>query len=191
MFSVIMSKIKTWIRITSCDHIQSFNRGWVVLLRNKSKSDKKFQITSLYGTKMWCQIKMVMWQLIPTYFKNLRSWCEINERIMWGNYSCWGMAKDLAPGYPNNHIWREKVTHNYSWREWGHIEPKSSNFHLICYKFRYFPQITKNIFCWCAILSFHDFWVKNVEMAMVKKLVRFLHHSRYNGEKINFCDRQP
>ena len=33
-----------------------------------------------------------------------------------------GVARTLAPGYPNKHICREIVAHNQNGREWGHFE---------------------------------------------------------------------
>ena len=57
-----------------------------------------------------------MWQLFPAY---LKKWCKVYERLTWskGIINGWlGVACNAAPRYPNNHIWKEKVTHNHNWR---------------------------------------------------------------------------
>ena len=74
IFSVIMSKKENQNRITPCDHIRSFNRGHPSYFNFEIFSLLCYQMTvrvgvlllgnkrtrSLYGTKIWCQIWMVL-----------------------------------------------------------------------------------------------------------------------------------
>ena len=67
-------------------------------------------------------------KLLPAYLKKQQSWYEVRNQwksyLKQGNDAQRGMAMNSAPGYSNTHICREtvRVTHNYNWREWGHIE---------------------------------------------------------------------
>ena len=109
----------------------------------------------------------------------------------------WCMARYLVPGYPNKHTCRENVTHNHNWTEWGHYKMvgitiefyrffsfdmitlirNSVNFVLNLLNF---DQLTKTI-SRCEILNFHEFWARNVEMALVQNLLHFLHHPIYHN----------
>ena len=48
--------------------------------------------------------------------------CQWKGRLKQRNDAWRGMARDSAPGYPNKHIWHEKVVQNKIWRQKGHIE---------------------------------------------------------------------
>ena len=53
----------------------------VLLLKNKSLSDKKFQIMSMYGTKMWVLNLDGYVTIVPCLFQKAAKWCKINEKV--------------------------------------------------------------------------------------------------------------
>ena len=110
--------------------IQSFNRGYTpdigcvifefvshtLLVGGLTSTKYKVNAREVSNNKSVWDKNVVMWQLFPAY---LKKWCKVYERLTWSKgmmYGWLGIACNSAPRYPNNHIWKEKVTHNHKWR---------------------------------------------------------------------------
>ena len=100
-----------------------------------------------------------------------------NENEAWQS-----MASDLASDCSSKHIWREKMTRNHNWREWGHIErnpiPNWQDhikfyWFFICdmttLKMALFSQLWYKFICIknIKILNVDDRWAGNVEKAII------------------------